>query len=90
MYLILYQDKCYTSILQLVLAAQVLYLCIMVFTIYKEGRKIAADRQEYFSHIWNYYEVAWLIVSVVGIAMFAMKVTFFKVVLSQLEENKGK
>ncbi len=75
---------------QLVLAAQILYLCIMLFTIYKEARKIAADREEYFSHIWNYYEVAWLIVSVVGIAMYAMKVTFFKVVLNQLEENKGK
>ncbi len=43
---------------QVVLAAEILYVFILMYTIYREVRKIHRDRREYFSHLWNIYEVS--------------------------------
>jgi len=72
----------------MVLAAQVLYLFILIYFIYHEIKTIREQGfKDYIREPWNLYEVILIVTSVIGIAMYALKILFGKLLTSDLAED---
>ena len=74
----------------MVLAAQILYLFILIYFIYHEFKKIREQGcKDYIREPWNLYEVILIVVSIIGIAMYSLKILFGKILTSDLSEDIG-
>ncbi len=73
----------------LVVAAQVLYLFILIYFIVHEGLKFKKERATYFKNAWNIYETILIITSIVGVSMFSLKLVFIRLVMDTLKEDLG-
>ena len=74
----------------MVLAAQILYLFILLYFIYHEIKTMRAQGwKDYIQEPWNLYEVILIIVSIIGIAMYSLKIIFGKVLTADLSKDTG-
>ena len=74
----------------MVLAAQILYVFILIYFIYTEYKKVReAGCREYIKEPWNLFEMVLIITSIVGVSMYSLKILAGQILTSDLAENLG-
>ena len=66
---------------------EVCYLCFTLYFIKRLYSMLKKERLKYFKDFWNMLEFATLVMSIVAVAMYAMKKIFGNVAMSALEES---
>ena len=75
----------------MVLAAQILYVFILIYFIYTESKKIRESGcREYIKEPWNLFELVLIITSIVGVSMYALKLLAGQVLTADLAESLGR
>jgi hypothetical protein len=73
------------------LAAQILYVFILIYFMVREYKKLReAGCRQYILEPWNLYETVLIITSLVGVSMFALKIVCGQVLTADLAEDTGK
>ena len=71
------------------LAGQIAFACYLVFFIFKEIRKMVRERGEYLKQIWNYNEVAIILLSIACIAVYLYRMIHAKRKTALFKETHG-
>ena len=71
----------------IVILFEVLYLCFTLYFIKRLYHMLKKERLKYFKDFWNMLEFATLVMSIIAVAMYAMKKIFGNVAMTALEES---
>ena len=72
-----------------ILLGQIIFVVMLIINTVSEVIKFNNQRKEYFNDPWNYVEVAVIITSVIAVAMHIMRELISRIIMNQLNQDKG-
>ncbi|XP_066301956.1 polycystin-1-like protein 2 [Branchiostoma lanceolatum] len=74
----------------LVLAAQIVFILFLIYFMFHEYKKMKKEKCKYFTSFWNCIEFISIILSLMAIAMFAVKFIMTNMAIHTLLQSKGR
>ncbi|XP_077863102.1 polycystin-1-like [Saccoglossus kowalevskii] len=81
-------DRYYGTWMYFVLAAEVTFVLVILYFLYREGKGLHKQKKKYFKSFWNWMEVVTLSLAITAIVMYFYRLSISWRVIAKYKQNK--